>query len=147
MVCDREHLISLDRKKIWQENAIKIYCPYSYMELGMAGNRQTIENTTAYQKNAASALAREISKPGDIDEIENPAIMLEILNKIHDIAEQDSLYCGCGSANIRINFLKNAIELICVKCDRRIIIPAECENDRSQAEKLSIIELTKLRHI
>jgi hypothetical protein len=144
VVCDSEHLIGFDSKKLWQGDAVKIYCPYSSMELGMAGGRQTTENIIACQKNAAFNLARELSKSNDAEEIENPSIMLEILNKIHDIAEQDGLYCDCGSANVRIDFLNNAIELRCIKCERRIIIPAKCEADRSQAEKLSSIELTSL---
>lgn len=142
VVCQTNHLISLDSKKIWQSGVEKIYCPSSHMELGMVGNRQLIENITVGQKDAAAKLARELSKSNDnSDDIENPSIMLEVLNKIHDIAEQGGLYCGCGSSNVEINLLGNAVELICVKCDGRRTIPAKCEADQLQAEKLSLIEL------
>jgi hypothetical protein len=146
LVCDSDHLISFDSKKIWQPNAAEIYCPFSHMELGLAGNREAIEKKMACQKNAASALAKETARANDTDEVENPAIMLEILNRIHEIAEQDSLYCGCSSASIKITLLANAIELSCLKCDGRIIIPAKCEADRAQMEKISVIELRTCVH-
>ncbi|BBB91223.1 MAG TPA: hypothetical protein PKA28_15170 [Methylomusa anaerophila] len=147
-ICETSHLICFDSKLFWQSKVSKIYCHKANLELGFVGSREVIESTLATHSQAAAKLVHDVDDlfdGCDCNSVKNSQIMLQVLNKIHDIAEQGGVCCCCGSTNITATLLVDAIELNCNHCDGRLIIPARNDNDLSQAEALFSIELVPQR--
>ncbi|WP_425059710.1 hypothetical protein SCACP_03110 [Sporomusa carbonis] len=145
VVCETNHLIFLDSKLFRQPRASKIYCNQANLELGFVGSPEAIAETIAKHNQAVASLASEMDEQTGGQGIENSQVLLEILNKIHDIAEQGGVYCCCGSTDIAADVLGDAIELSCSQCDGRLVIPARDEHDLAQLSAMGIIELAPLR--
>lgn len=146
VVCETNHLIFLDSKLFRQPKASKIYCAQANLELGFVGNPEAIAEIIARHKQEVASLACEMYGQSEEGQgIENSQILLEILNKIHDIAEQGGVYCTCGNTNVGVDVLVDAVEISCGQCDGRLQIPAKDEHDLAEISALEIIELAPLR--
>ncbi|MDR3589690.1 MAG: hypothetical protein P4N41_08535 [Negativicutes bacterium] len=138
IVCETNHIICVDIKDFWRGKVNKIYCPMANLELGFSGNRRAIEQTIAEHQREFDSIAREVAHD---DYIENPQIMFEVLNKIHDIAESGGVCCHCGGGLIEADVQPAFVELVCMHCDGRRVIPAKTEADLLQLHDLVTIEL------
>jgi len=145
VVCQDNHIICLDSKKLWRTQIDKIYCVNDNFELGFVGNRAAISEILAGHKREFERLVRETDNDENEEQIETQQIMLEILNKVHDIAEQGGVYCGCGSGAVEASLLTDCIMLECLKCGGHYMLPAQTEHDLVYAQSLSIIELVSRR--
>lgn len=141
LVCQTNHVISLDKKKFWHAKFEKIYCVQENLELGFFGKRNLIEKMLADHKREFDSLVHEMAFDDYGEYIENPLIMLEILNRIHDIAENGGIFCSCGSTAVEINLLPDGIELSCIHCGAQKIIDARREQDLTLINSLEVIEL------
>ena len=143
LVCDTTHLVKIDRRLLGQEGITKLYCPQENLELGFVGERTVVEQTLAADLNEIDKLITDIEND---DFVQNPQVMFEIINKVHDIAEKGRLYCHCGrSAAIEADILPDCIELKCAHCGGRTVIPAQTEQDRSRASEFEAIEIPRGR--
>jgi hypothetical protein len=59
----------------------------------------------------------------------NNQVMIDTLNKIHDIASNGLLYCECGCGKISVNMLRKGIYLKCSQCSGGKLIPAATNGD------------------
>ena len=145
MFCQEEHLTLINKNLLWHSFISKIYCSYTNTELGMMGSEEEIENRLNTQKQTARELLEEVSDHDStvdiFNDIKNPSVMLDILNKINDLALQDCVYCHCGSDEIEINILSDSIEVICSDCNSKKIIPASSSSDQIKIEKLLHLEI------
>lgn len=156
VVCETNHMICLDSRKAFRKQPHdpiqKLYCPSQHMELGFIGERAQVEQVITDHNQEFERMTREHSYT-DFDgyedyeeQIENPQVMFEVLNKIHDIAEKGRIYCQCGQNDIEAVVLPDCIELECRSCGSRQVIAAANEKDRMQAEKMEAIELSTPRY-
>lgn len=145
LVCQANHVICLDSKTFWRTPIDKIYCAQENLELGFIGQRQNIEDTIDNHKREFDSLVHEMDNEDYGEHIENPPIMLEILNRVYDIAEKGDIFCRCGSTAVEIQLLPDGIELDCVNCGGRKIIPAQSEQDLSYVDALEAIEIVPER--
>ena len=145
VVCETNHLIFLDSNLFRQPKASKIYCDQANLELGFVGNPEAVAATIARHKQEVASLASEMAGQSDGAEIENSQILLEILNKIHDIAEQGGVYCSCGNTDVEVDVLVDAVELSCPLCEGRMLISAKDEQDLARLSARGVIELASLR--
>lgn len=147
--CNTNHVVCLDSRRFLgseehQKTLSKIYCPVENLELGFAGNRNSIEFFMNEHRQEVERLAREMYKNeySEYDEsIENPQIMLEVLNRVHDIAETGQVHCRCGSSAIEAMIMPECIELYCRSCGAQMAIPAVCEQDLEKVQRQATIEL------
>lgn len=138
VVCETNHIICVDVKEFWQGRVNKIYCTAANLELGFSGWRQAIEQTIADQQREFDSIVREVAH----DEcVENPQVMFEVLNKIHDIAERGGVYCRCGGTVIEADVQSDQVELVCMSCDGRRSIAARSEADLLAVQSWATIEL------
>jgi hypothetical protein len=145
VVCQTNHIICLDSKQFWHTDLDKIYCSQENLELGFVGNRQAVEQIIAAHKREFESFVHEMDDDAQDENIEDSQIMLEILNKVHDIAEKGGVYCHCGSTAIRAAVLPTCIELECVQCGSMKTIQAKNEQDLAYSKKLDTIELVPRR--
>lgn len=148
--CNTNHVVCLDGRRFLgtsidsKNNLSKIYCPVENLELGFAGRRGSIEFFINEHRQEVERLAREMDKNeySEYDEsIENPQVMLEVLNRVHDIAESGNVHCLCGSKAIEAMIMPECIELYCQCCGAQAAIPAASEHDLELIELLECIEL------
>lgn len=138
VVCETNHIICVDVKEFWQGRVNKIYCTAANLELGFSGHRQAIEQTIADQQREFDSIVREVAH----DEfVENPQVMFEVLNKIHDIAERGGVFCRCGGTVIEADVQADQVELVCMNCDGRRAIAARSEADLQAVQSWATIEL------
>ncbi len=91
VLCQTNHVICLDSKRLWYADMDKIYCVQENFELGFVGARQVITETINKYKVEFEKLALDMDLEEYEDYIDNPQVMLETLNKIHDMAERESI--------------------------------------------------------
>ncbi|MBP2650778.1 MAG: hypothetical protein H6Q74_1603 [Firmicutes bacterium] len=139
LTCETNHIVCVDLQDIWKGKVEKIYCSVSKLELGVSGNRQAIEEAVAKQELEFDSITREIDND---DYIEKPQVMIEVLNKISDIAETGGVCCSCGGHFIEADVKPDHVELICMQCDGRRLISAKTEADVLTVKSLVSIEIS-----
>lgn len=63
------------------------------------------------------------------DDFADPELMLAILDYLHDIAANGSLFCQCGSHDINVDLFSDQIRLICNNCGAARIVSAKKSKD------------------
>lgn len=145
LVCEVSHIICLDTDTLWRTKVERIYCPEENFELGFVGESQAVAKMIADNSDAVEILAREMDEQDGEDCQGNSRIILEILNKVHDIAEQGGVYCRCGSSEIVAEVSVDAVELTCLQCGGHQAIPAKTETDLAQLAPVRVIEIVPYR--
>jgi ribosomal protein L44E len=145
-ICQTNHIICLDGRKLWRIDLEKLYCVQENLELGFVGKRRIIEDTIATHKREFDNFVHECGNDENDEYIENPPVMLEILNRVHDIAENGGVLCHCGSTAVTVTVLTAGIELICTKCGDHKVIPAQSEQDLSYIMAVETIEIPPGRY-
>lgn len=145
VLCQKNHVICLDSNRFWHASMDKIYCVQENFELGFVGTRQVISDTIDKCKIEFDKMSFDMDIDEYDDYIQNPQVMFQTLNKIHDIAEKGKVYCRCGSNAIGAEVLPEGIELECAQCGGYIMIPAQSEKDLIYVERLESIEIIPAR--
>lgn len=137
VVCNSVHNASYKAKQLLKMKLEKIYCDHDRFELGYIGRRDKIEELLAFNKRGIEVLDTE----HNAEQIEKQQVLLEVLNKVHDIAEQGELTCPCGSIAIFADIIDDDVVLECQHCGGYYVAPARCENDFKQISGLEHIDL------
>ena len=101
VLCQSTHHLFFDRHMLRHIDMEKIYCPSENFELGFIGRHDKIDETLQSQR-----------------------VMLEVLNKVHDIASEQRIYCMCGSHHMTADLLPEGVLLTCLTCGGYELIPA-----------------------
>lgn len=140
VLCETNHLVYHKARQLWADEVTFIYCSDTNVELGFFGPEDKVHNVVDnYEHNLASL----VDELGYDDYFFNPEIMFEVLNCLHDIAEEGFLYCECGSFQIEIDIFPDKIELQCKDCKTTSVVFAENEEDLNQIKGTKKIELVK----
>lgn len=145
VVCETNHLITLQSQHFWREQVDKVYCIEENLELGFVGSRAAIEAMLAQHKKELDSMFSENSYADNEEAVINSQVMLEIINLVHDIAERGGVYCRCGGTTIETDILPDHVEILCENCGGRQIIPAVTEEDVRALKALGSIEIVPLR--
>lgn len=149
VVCDAKHMICIDIKRFGCNGTdngggmIKLYCPEENIELGFAGSPAMVDAVIAEHEEEIKRMVHEIAESDyDYEEhIENPQVMFEMLNRVHELAEQGRVYCQCGSSDIEASIHAETIEIQCQRCGSVQTIAAKTEYDLARSELLHAIEI------
>lgn len=147
VVCQSTHSVFFSSRKLLHTQVDKVYCNKDNFELGYFGSRAAVEKTLADQKQECVSLIRETDKDESDEPIERQHIVLGILNKIHDIAEQGGVYCRCGSDAVEADLLPDCIMLECMHCGAYYTIAAQTEHDLQCAQSMNSIELAPQHYL
>jgi hypothetical protein len=74
---------------------------------------------------------------------QNTRVMIDTLNRIHDIALYGSIICECGDADIGLVLLSDCILLRCGRCGGSKRIPAAKNSDLKNVLAMSQILITR----
>lgn len=142
-LCGRNHVLCIQSRHFGDTELRKLYCAQNNLELGLIGNRRCIEETIENHKHA---VVNSVPEQSSDEIVENPQIMLDVLNRVHDIAEKGGVTCRCGSPAIQADIMPHSIELYCLTCGAYQLIPAQGETDLAFMESVERIELPPSRH-
>ncbi|WP_346353671.1 hypothetical protein [Azotosporobacter soli] len=140
VVCQKEHVICLDGRQMWRNGTEKLYCLENNVELGFVGEREVIAAMVADYKREFERLVSDYD-----DYVENPEVMFEVLNCVHDIAEAGQILCNCGGEEIGAELLPDCIQLYCERCGGQVIISAKEDRDMKYVRSLERIDLMSPR--
>jgi len=94
VVCESKHMRSISSRRFWSDDVNYLFCQETGLELGYLGPEEEVRELAEAQEESIESLANEFE--GEDKYFNNSEIMYEVLNRLHDIAEQGSLYCQCG---------------------------------------------------
>ncbi len=138
VLCGTSHKIHLDARRFWHAKAEKLYCAEENVEMGLYGDHLIIEETFKAYKNQFAQICKDDL---DGDSIDNLHVMFEIFNRVHDLAEQGHIVCGCGIPLIDTELYPAAIDLTCRQCGGQRMIPANTEEHLEEVKSWESISL------
>lgn len=141
VVCESKHLRSISARRFWSGEVNYLFCQETGLELGYLGPDEEVRELAEAQEESIESLAGDFD--GEDRYFNNSEIMYEVLNCLHDIAEQGSLYCQCGNLDVEVDIFPDRLELHCKECDSINIIYAETEDDLRVIKGVDTIELTR----
>lgn len=125
VLCGKESLARYSFKRLPHVRLEKVFCQHDHFELGYVGRRQLIEELLAFNQAEFAALHPHEGK----NFIEKQPILLEALNRVHEMAAQGDIVCPCGSGLISADIQGNSIVLSCDVCGSYDVLRAETERD------------------
>lgn len=140
VVCETKHLREISGKSLWSGEITCLFCQDTDLELGHIGPESKVREMASNHEQELEALVDEFGCDGYFH---NSEIMYEVLNCLHEIAEQGALYCQCGNHKIEVDMFPDRLELQCKNCDSINIIYAETEEDLKVIQQVDTIELAR----
>ena len=97
----------------------KLYCAHDRFELGYIGKWQDIAEFLDFNAAEYDAL-----HPADEEGfIERQQLLLEALNRVHELALREGLSCPCGSHDIMAGLLGDCVVIECAACTAFAVLP------------------------
>ncbi|MDA8234590.1 MAG: hypothetical protein M0Z31_07330 [Clostridia bacterium] len=140
VLCETKHLLYFAHKQIWSNQVLTLICTDTELDLGYIGPEDKVLPLVAGLEEDLDTIMEEMDYD---DYFHNPTVMMEVLNCLHDIAEEGYLYCQCGNYQIEVDVLPERLELQCKECGSVGVLYAEDEEDLHLMRNLEVIELVK----
>ncbi|QNU66782.1 hypothetical protein EHE19_018410 [Ruminiclostridium herbifermentans] len=126
IACGEEHSLIIKREDLTSKDIMVYTCPITSIKQCFIGRDSSVrKHVDKFEKE----LDVIIDGLGYENYFVNTQVMIETLNKIHDIAEQGDLRCQCGCNDIGVSLLRKGIYLKCPQCSGNKYIPAASNND------------------
>lgn len=126
IACGKNHIYSLSRKEILLKDIHVFHCPETGMQQCFIGSDSEVRSKI---DNLEKEFDELMDRFGYDSYFKNTQVMLDALNKIHDIAEQGNLACECGNNDIELMLSTDRILLKCRKCPGNAILQAASNED------------------
>lgn len=124
--CGTEHSQNISREMLLNNNILTYTCPLTSIKYCFIGKDKAVRE---FIDNFEKELDGMIDGLGFDSYFENTRVMLDTLNRIHDIAERGRLCCECGCEDIIVSMHRKGIILKCSQCTGGKFIPAATNND------------------
>ena len=125
VVCGTENRFVYELRRLPHIGLEKIYCAADRFELGYLGRPKRIEELMRFNQEEFEALHPHDGK----NFIEKQRILLEALNRIHDMAQAGDIVCPCGSEELTADIRGSYIVLECERCGSSCVLRAENASD------------------
>ncbi|MGE5591129.1 MAG: hypothetical protein ACM3ZA_11010 [Bacillota bacterium] len=155
-LCDQTHFLYFPRTAFWAPGLKQITCPETGLDLGFFGAERPMGQTLSdalgalgegtsgegsgvdgAHPSAAEARAQALVEEAGFDEyFDNPQVMYELLNGLHEMASQGTLHCACGNPDVQVEVLPDRVELTCPACGRWRPLVAESDQDLDELDNL-----------
>ncbi len=126
IACGTTHEYIINIQEIRRKKIIKFVCKNTGVEHCFVGNDYVV-------RQCVDSLEREMDSMMDTLGYEsffaNSQVMLETINRIHDLAERRRLICQCGCREVGIHLHYKGVFLKCSKCFCYKYIPAASNLD------------------
>lgn len=136
--CENKHLHYFRGKELWANQVITLKCSNSQQILCYIGPKKEIKALAESMKEDLDAVMVEL---GYDNYFHSPEIMMDVLNCLHDVAEEGFLYCECGNCQIEVDILPDRLELSCNSCGAVSTLYAATQQDLELIRRMDVIEL------
>lgn len=140
LICEEVHITKFTRQELLEKATSVLRCTETGQELGYVGTESSLEKIIQQKQNDIGSIVNNF---GFDDYFTNPQVMFEVLNHLHQIAEQNNLFCRCGNNQIEIDVFPEKLELHCPYCQSLHIIYAETIEDLRIVKEARSIALTE----
>lgn len=140
LICEEIHIIRFSRQDFLKKSTLILRCAETAQELGYIGARDSIERVIRQKQDDIESI---INNLGFDDYFSNPQVMFEVLNHLHQIVEDNQLFCLCGNNHIEIDVFPEKLELHCPICQSLHIIYAETVEDLRVVKQANLIAMTE----
>lgn len=128
--CGGMHTYSFRLGEVW--NLKNVVCPSSKDNMFYIGNQELVINMLEKLEDNLNIMAEEM---GFKSQFVNQDVMIQILDKIHEYAQDGNIQCSCGNPHLSLKLMSNGILLTCEKCYDSITI-----NARNIEDLLALVE-------
>lgn len=143
--CGNHHMHSLKFYFMWVKPISIIKCNQNGIEYCLIGNDNEVRKQQDSLEKEKDVVASTV---GFENSFKNSRVMLEVFNKIHDIAEQDNIVCECGCKEIAVCMLEDRIILQCKRCSGLEVMSAKDSFDLKKVlQKQQIILYKQIQYI
>ena len=125
VICGEENRTVYSLKNLRRILLEKVFCQHDHFELGYIGRRRRIEEFLAFNQAEFEALHPHDDK----NFIEKQRILLEAINRVHEMAAHGGIVCPCGRGCISADIQGSSIVLECDSCGSYYVLRAETEKD------------------
>jgi hypothetical protein len=125
-MCEGRHLFQHTLKEIWSPDVLSLACEETGIEVCFFGPPEQVRGCIEEQERSFKEMAEDL---GFSDYFANPEVMYEVLDFLHNIAEEGKLSCTCGNFQIEVEIFADRIELRCPDCGAMGMIDAASEED------------------
>lgn len=126
IICGETHIYKLSGKKLWANGINCIICDKTNTEIAYIGEHSLVQRQIANFYKEVDQLADRL---GYNDYFFNVRVMLEVLNRIHDLAENRKLICECGCSHVELTLLPDSIKVRCKYCSTHRFVLAKTNKD------------------
>lgn len=128
-VCKKKNSFVYPMEKLNKKSFEKIFCIEDGFELGYIGSGENIAEFLNYTQAEYEAVY------ANDNFTDNGQILLEAVNRVHDLAEIGAIVCPCESHSFYAKVNDDAIILKCQNCKSCAVIPAKISDDLKQIKK------------
>ncbi len=136
--CGGNHSVLVQRKRMFGNETLVFVCPQTGLEICYIGRDVDVRSKVDILEKKMDEL---IDMFGYDSYFKNTSVMLDALNRIHDLAEQGNLYCSCGSSDVDLTLLSDRIHLKCKNCSGSTVIYAASNQDLKNILLMQQIQL------
>lgn len=140
LICEEIHILQFERNKLWEQTTSVLRCTETGQDLGYVGSEESIEKVIRQKQDDLGSIFNNF---GFDDYFTNPQVMYEVLNHLHQIAEENNLFCSCGNNQIEIDVFPEKLELHCPYCQSIHVIYAETIEDLCLVKQTRFIAMTE----
>lgn len=140
LICEEVHSLKFKRHELLEQQLSVLRCVETGQELGYIGVEASIDRIIKQKQDDMGSI---INNLGFEDYFTNPQVMIEILNQLHQIADENNLFCSCGNNQIEIDVFPEKLELHCPFCQSIHVIYAETIEDLYIVKKVKLIVMTE----
>lgn len=136
--CEEIHFSYYNRKAIWGDEVISLFCEEAGMDIAYIGPPEKMEEIVTLGDKSLVEMAQDM---GFGDYFSNPEVMYGVLDSLHQMAERGDLFCHCGNCDVEIEIYPDRLELKCEYCQSSGMVMAQSEADLETLQGLREIEL------
>lgn len=145
MGCGNQHNYTLGFHEMWVKPINIMKCKQNKLEFCLVGNDNEVRKELDILEKEKDLVASNI---GFEKSFSNSKVMLEAVNRVHDIAEQDNIICECGCKDISVYMLEDKIILHCTRCSGIEVIAAKDNFDlKNIMQKQQIVLCKQIQYI
>lgn len=130
--CQKSHGFYFKLKALTKNGGNYVVCPNCKIDLGFIGAQKDVQRVAHRHQQEVEVLIKEM---GFENFFKDPFVIYDLINHIHDMAENKKLRCECGNHDICAHLDYDKIELVCKKCHSSIFISAGSREDLKALKK------------
>jgi|GEM_PF-6374501 len=142
--CRQTHRYHIGKQRFWNGVVMEFCCMENGVSRFMIGEIAEVKRYAKQQQEMLDEMAEYSNIMQEI-EFQNENVIVDTLERIHEIARNGNIFCTCGG-DIEFCLECDSIKLTCSKCDSTEVIYAATEQDLANIMKRESIVITHSEH-